>query len=182
MDKKAFRKEVLEKIAALPEEYIASSNRGIYENFISMPEFINAKSIFAYISEKREPDTIRIIEKALEMGKTVALPVSYEGGVMVPKVVKSLDGLEIGLYGIPAPSENSPTLSEDEVDLIIVPAVTFNKSGYRLGRGGGYYDRFLSKAKAISVGLGREELLCDVPLEKHDMSVNYLVTEVCVYK
>ena len=182
MDKKAFRKEVLEKIAALPEEYIASSNRGIYENFISMPEFINAKSIFAYISEKREPDTIKIIEKALEMGKTVALPVSYEGGVMVPKVVKSLEGLEVGLYGILAPSENAPTLSENEVDLIIVPAVTFNKSGYRLGRGGGYYDRFLSKATALSVGLGREKLICDVPLEKHDMPVKYLVTEERVYK
>ena len=66
MDKKSFRKEVLGKIEALSEEYIVSSNEGIYENFISLPEFANAKSIFAYISEKREPDTVRIIEKALE--------------------------------------------------------------------------------------------------------------------
>ena len=182
MDKKAFRKEVLGKIEALSEEYIASSNEGIYENFISLPEFESAKNIFAYISEKREPDTVRIIEKALELKKTVALPVSYDGGVMVPKVIKSLDELEIGKFGIPAPKESAPVLNDEDIDLIIVPAVTFDKNGYRLGRGGGYYDRFLEKSDAFSVGLGREELICDVPLESHDMSVKCLVTEKKAYK
>jgi len=182
MDKKAFRKEVFAKIAALSEEYITSSNNGIFENFISLPEFVNAKSIFAYISEKREPDTVRIIGKALELGKTVALPVSYDGGIMVPKIIKSLDELEIGKFGIPAPKAGAPVLREEDISLIIVPAVTFNKNGYRLGRGGGYYDRFLEKSKAISIGLGRERLLCEVPVEKHDMPVKYLVTECAVYK
>ncbi|MBQ8830393.1 MAG: 5-formyltetrahydrofolate cyclo-ligase [Oscillospiraceae bacterium] len=182
MDKKAFRKEVFEKIAALPEEYIVSSNSGIYENFIALSEFASAKNIFAYISEKREPDTVRIIEKALELGKTVALPVSFDGGIMVPKVIKSLDELEVGKFGIPAPKEDAPVLKEEDIDLIIVPAVTFDRNGYRLGRGGGYYDRFLERSAACSVGLGREKLLCEVPLEKHDMPVKYLVTESKVYK
>lgn len=182
MDKKAFRKEVLVKIAALSEEYISLSNSGIFENVTALPEFVNAKSIFAYISEKREPDTVRIIEKALKLGKTVALPVSYDGGIMVPKVIESLDELEIGKFGIPAPKEDAPVLSEEDIDLIIVPAVTFDKNGYRLGRGGGYYDRFLERSKAVSVGLGREELICQVPREAHDMPVKYLVTESRIYK
>ena len=182
MDKKAFRKGVLEKIAALPEEYIVSSNAGIYENFINLPEFSKAQNIFAYISEKREPDTIKILQKALDLGKTVALPASYDGGIMVPKVIKSFDELEIGKFGIPAPKEDAPNLNENEIDLIIVPAVTFNRQGYRLGRGGGYYDRFLEKSDAFSVGLGREKLICDVPLESHDMAVKCLVTEEKAYK
>ena len=182
MDKKTFRKGILEKIAALPQEYITASNAGIYENFINLPEFAKAQTIFAYISEKREPDTIQIIEKALELGKIVALPVSYDGGIMVPKIVKDLDSLEIGKFGIPAPKEDTPSLDEKDIDLIIVPAVTFNKNGYRLGRGGGYYDRFLEKTHAFSVGLGREQLICDVPLESHDMPVICLVTESGVYR
>lgn len=182
MDKKAFRKSIFEKIAALSEEYIAYSNEGIYENFINMPEFKSAQNIFAYISEKREPDTVRIIEKALEAGKTVALPVSYDGGRMEPRVIKSLSELEIGKFGIPAPKEDALLLSEEDIDLIIVPAVTFNRAGFRLGRGGGYYDRFLERSSAFSVGLGREKLICEVPLESHDMSVDCLVTEKKSYK
>lgn len=182
MDKKAFRKAVIEKISSLSEEYIDFSNDGICKNFINMPEFLNAENIFAYISEKREPDTVKIIEKALSMGKTVALPVSYDGGVMVPKIITDLNGLETGKFGIPAPKEDAPLMSEESIDLIIVPAVTFDKNGYRLGRGGGYYDRFLEHSSAFSVGLGREKLLCEVPLEKHDMPVKCLVTETRVYK
>ena len=165
MDKKTFRKSVLDEIAALPEEYINSSNLGIFENFINMPEFICAQNIFAYISDGREPDTVRIIQKALDMGKTVALPISYSGGQMAPHVITSLQELVPGRFGIPAPPEESPVLSEEDINLIIVPAVTFNRKGFRLGRGGGYYDRFLERSSAFSVGLGRELLIREVPLE-----------------
>lgn len=182
MDKKAFRKSVMDEIAALPEEYIEIANAGIYENFISMPEFINARNIFAYISEKREPDTVMIIQKALDMGKTVALPISYNGGHMEPHVITSISELVPGKFGIPAPGEDSLIMAEEEIDLIIVPAVTFNRQGFRLGRGGGYYDRFLERSDAVSVGLGRERLVREVPLEKHDMAVTCLVTENGIYK
>ena len=182
MDKKAFRKAVLQEIEELSEEYIKASDKGIFENIAALPEFVAAKTIFAYISEKREPDTVRIIRKALEMGKTVALPVSYDGGHMEPRVIKSLDELVTGKFGIPAPQEDAPVLSVEEIDLIIVPAVTFGKDGYRLGRGGGYYDRFLEKFRGFSVGLGREKLVREVPTESHDMPVDCLVTEVEAYK
>ena len=182
MDKKEFRKAVKNEIEELSGEYIEFSDNGIFENFISLSEFKNAKAIFAYISEKREPDTIKIILKALDMGKTVALPISYGNGRMEPRIINSLDELVIGKYGIPAPKDDSPLLKDDDIDLIIVPAVTFNRQGFRLGRGGGYYDRFLEKSTAFSVGLGREKLIREIPLQSHDMSVACLVTENGIFK
>lgn len=182
MNKKECRRAVKNEIEELSEAYIAFSNNGIFENFICLPEFKNAKAIFAYISEKREPDTVKIILKALDMGKTVALPISYDNGRMEPRIIYSLDDLVIGKYGIPAPENDAPILRDEDIELIIVPAMTFNRQGFRLGRGGGYYDRFLEKSKAFSVGLGREKLIREIPLQSHDMSVSCLVTEAGVYK
>ena len=178
MDKKEYRRGVLADIAALPEEYVEESNVGIREHFLAMPEYWQASVIFAYISEGREPDTVGIIQHALASGKTVALPVSLPGGIMEPRVIQSLDELVPGRFHIPAPPESAPLVEEDSIDLIIVPAVTFNENGFRLGRGGGYYDRFLSRSDAVSVGLGRDRLIRDdVPLEAHDLGVACLVTE-----
>lgn len=179
-EKKAFRKGVQAEIAELPEEYLEESNLGLRENFLSLPEFDRARVIFAYISEGREPDTVEILRRALALGKTVALPVSLDNGVMEPRTVKSLEELVPGRFGILAPPAGAPLVAEEEIDLVLVPAVTFNEKGFRLGRGGGYYDRFLSRSGAFAVGLGRERLIREIPLEAHDMSVNCLVTEACI--
>ncbi len=178
MDKKEYRRGVLADIAALPEEYVESSNEGIREQFLAMPEYERASVIFAYISEGREPDTVGIIRQALADGKTVALPVSLDGGIMEPRRIRGLDELVPGRFHIPAPPASAPLVDEESIDLIIVPAVTFNGHGFRLGRGGGYYDRFLARSGAVSVGLGRDRLIRDdVPLEAHDQGVTCLVTE-----
>ena len=182
MDKKTFRKSVLAEIEALPADYIEASNAGIRDNFSALPEFQKAHTIFAYISVGREPDTAGIIKAALDAGKTVALPVSLDGGIMQPRCIHSLSELVPGKFGIPAPPENAPIIDSGEINLIIVPAVTFDRRGFRLGRGGGYYDRFLQGSGAFSVGLGRERLIRPVPLEPHDMSVDCLVTESGVYR
>ena len=91
MDKKEYRKGVLADIASLSKDYLEESNAGIREHFLAMPEYKKASVIFAYISEGREPDTVGIIQNALADGKTVALPVSLAGGVMVPRVIYSLE-------------------------------------------------------------------------------------------
>lgn len=182
MDKKSFRRDVLLEIDSLPPEYIALSDDGLRKNFLSLPEFEKADTIFAYISMGREPDTVHIIKAALAMGKTVALPVSFSGGIMEPRIIHSLSELVPGKFGILSPPDNAPVLKEEDIDLVIVPAVTFDRSGFRLGRGGGYYDRFLARSSAFTVGLGREALIRPVPLEPHDMSVNCLVTEAGVFR
>lgn len=182
MDKKAFRCSVIDEITALPEEYIAESDMGICENFLSLPEFKAARTVFAYISTGREPNTKSIIEKALEMGKTVALPISYSNGIMEPHIIYSLSELVPGKFGIPSPKSSAPLLSENDIDMVIVPAMTFSCNGARLGRGGGYYDRFLKDCAAFSAGLGRERLLKDVPTEAHDIFVKCVVSEKQIYR
>ena len=180
MTKKEFRGILMSRISALDAEYIRSSDRGLFENFVSLEEYERAKTIFAYISCGREPDTVEILNRALADGKTVALPESLPGGIMKARRINSLSELVPGRFGIPAPPEGAEEIAPEDVDLIIVPAVTFDECGRRMGRGGGYYDRYLAASPAFSVGLAREELLTSVPTEEHDMAVACLVTEKTV--
>jgi 5-formyltetrahydrofolate cyclo-ligase len=84
---------------------------------------------------------------------------------------------------IPEPDDAAPRLEPCPGDLILVPALTFDRNGYRLGQGGGYYDRFLSAHDLFSVGLARDVLLLDdVPRESHDQCVSCLVTESCILR
>ena len=114
----------------------------------------------------------------LERGQTVALPISLPEGEMV--FAEYLPGqLQTGrFFGILEPGEDARRLEPADGDLIIVPALAYDRSGYRMGQGGGYYDRYLSARRLFSVGIGRDCLLCDrVIRETHDAPVNCLVTE-----
>jgi 5-formyltetrahydrofolate cyclo-ligase len=179
-EKQTLRRELTEQIAALPDEYITASDNEIFERVIALPEFRRATTIFAYYSVKREPDTHRIIDCALSLGKTVALPESLPQGVMVARRVTADDisKLQPGRMGIPSPPGDAEEIAPSDFDLIIVPAVTFDREGFRLGYGGGYYDRYLPKTTAFTVGLARERILREsVPREAHDVSARCLVTD-----
>jgi len=176
--KHALRRQVRAETDALDDGYIEESNNGIFFNVINMEQFTNANSLMIYYSIDREPDTLRIAETALSMGKTVAFPYCYLGGKMEARAVKALDELVPAMLKIPAPAKSSAYVSPDALDLIIVPALTYDKDGYRLGYGGGYYDRYLEKLSAFTIGIARDKLLCDaLPREAHDIAVSCLVTE-----
>ncbi|MDR2501927.1 MAG: 5-formyltetrahydrofolate cyclo-ligase [Oscillospiraceae bacterium] len=180
-DKKNLRAMRFAAIDALSAEYIASSDAGILENLVSLPEFVRARTIFTYYSIGREPDTHRLIERALRLGKRVALPVSLPRGVMKAVECRDVTALVPGRNNIPEPADTGPETAREELDFIVVPAVSYSRAGYRLGYGGGYYDRFLAGGAVFTAGLAREELLLDnVPVEAHDASVSCLVTETCV--
>lgn len=177
-EKKRLRADALREIDSLPEAYVESSDAGILANLTVLPEFISAGVIMFYYSVDREPDTRKAIESALRQGKTVALPISYGGGVMRAHELTDPGLLTDGLHGIPAPPESARLIDADEIDLVIVPAVNFDAQGYRLGYGGGYYDRFLPGVRAFTAGLARQRLVkSEVPREPHDIPVRCLVTE-----
>jgi 5-formyltetrahydrofolate cyclo-ligase len=177
-EKKRLRSETLREIEALPEVYVASSDAGILANLTALPEFIAASVILFYCSVGREPDTRKAIELAARQNKTVALPAPYRGGKMLAREFVGFDALEDGLYGIPAPPDSARTVEKDDVELIIVPAVSFTADGRRLGYGGGYYDRYLPDSRAFTVGLARQRLVKSyLPSEPHDVPVRCLVTE-----
>lgn len=180
-EKRAFRKDLRRRIAALSEKELEKSDVRIYNNLSRLPEILSAKTVYLYCSTGHEVDTRRLIGFLLERGQTVALPVSLPEGEMV--FAEYLPGqLQEGrFFGILEPGDDAQRLEPADGDLIIVPALAYDRSGYRMGQGGGYYDRFLSTRRLFSVGIGRDCLLCDrVIRETHDAPVDCLVTESCV--
>lgn len=178
MDKKEFRKKVRVDIEGFDEAYIIDSDDGIYRSLTIMPELLAAKTVFIYHSVGREVDTLRLIRFCLAEGKRVALPVTKSLGEMDFAVAASLGSLVPGEYGIPEPPDGSKEAVPEKGDVIIVPALCYDEALYRLGRGGGYYDRFLSGSPAVSIGLCREKLVfSSIPTEAQDVPVDILVTE-----
>lgn len=179
MDKETLRIETKAKIAGFDRVYIEESDCGILRNLISLPEFIAAPRIFSYISIGREADTINFIEYCLKLGKQVALPTDFiDCNMNFALLDCSLSELELGKYGIPAPNPNAERLIPNANDIIVVPALCYDNNFYRLGRGGGYFDKYLSNCRAFSVGICREKLVIpEVPRDIFDISVNCLVTE-----
>ena len=178
MDKKMLRKQVKDEIDTLPDAYIKESDEGIFQQIINLEAFKKAQVIFAYYSVEREPDTINIIQYALREGKTVTLPVCFKGGLMEARAIGDLDELESSAYGLLEPLSSKQIVLPEKLDFIIVPGLTFDLDGYRLGKGGGYYDRYLCKTTAFTAGITRCRLLKDtLPKEAHDIPVDCIVTE-----
>ncbi len=180
--KRAARKELRRRIAALSEKELEKSDIEIYNNLSRLPEVLSAKTVFLYCSTGHEVDTHRIIGFLLERKQTVALPVSLPEGEMVFREYLPGALQEGRFFGILEPGEDARLLEPEDGDLIIVPALAYDRSGYRMGQGGGYYDRFLSSRHLFSVGIGRDCFLCDrVIREVHDAPVDCLVTESGAY-
>ncbi len=178
MDKITLRREMLARTAALSPEYIIESDLGIFENVVTLPEFISAGAVFMYYSFDKEPDTHGLVLRALEDGKTVALPRVLGSGKMEHLRIINPEDTSAGVFGIREPLEWAERVTPKEGDIIIVPAAAYGRDCSRLGRGGGYYDRFLRDTPAFTVGLSREKLLIDhAPEEPHDVRVKCVVTE-----
>jgi len=172
------RRRLHEEVAALPDDYLAYSNEGLYQRAIALKVFADARNIMMFHSVGREADTLKIAKAAFDAGKTVAFPYCFRGGRMQAHAVKSLSELKPAMLGIPAPPDTAPIIAPAELDLIIVPALAYDRTGYRIGYGGGYYDRFLSGIAAYTVGLARERLLlAEMPKEPHDIAVKCVITE-----
>ncbi len=139
-----------------------------------------AEKIFTFVSYGSEIDTIPFIKRALKDGKTTAVPVMLNKGEMVFIEISSLAELTPNKYGIPEPKYNEEKLLiSDSKTLIAVPGLAFDKDKYRIGYGGGYYDRYLSKNEyMVSAGLCYEAQLTEsLPREETDIPVDIIVTE-----
>ena len=176
--KKVLRRELRRRIAALDEKELEKSNEAIYNNLSVLPELQSAKRVFLYLSVGHEVDTRRLIRSLSAAGKTVALPVSLPKGQMVFAEYRE-DALQDGtVIDIPEPDASAARLEPAEGELMIVPALCFDREGFRLGQGGGYYDRYLSGHALFTVGVGRDALLMErVPRGVYDLGVRCLVTE-----
>ena len=128
----------------MPPEIVQKKDQAIYERLISMEQYRRAKTIVVYVSKELEVDTRRLMEKAWEDGKKVAAPRCVENTrLMNMHLITSMDDLQEGAYGILEPKESLPILEDTKNAVCIVPAFCNDYRGYRVGYGGGYYDRYL---------------------------------------
>ncbi|MEM4633721.1 MAG: phosphoribosylglycinamide formyltransferase [Candidatus Anstonellaceae archaeon] len=152
----------------------------IMDRFLRLPQFISSKCVLLYSSKGSEVHTDGIIQSAISLGKKVCLPVTIrEKKALEIFEVKSLEELSPGEFGILEP----PRIEErrvlpSEVDLVVVPGISFDRRGHRIGYGMGYYDSLLSKMKATKVGLAYSiQIASQIPNEPHDVAVDLIVTE-----
>ena len=167
----------------LSDKYKAASSRAICAHLLAMPEYQAADTVFCFVGSAKEIDTRPILEHALRAGKRLCVPLCTAPGIMELRELNSLDDLIPGSYGIMEPKEDSSIVDTDDVDFAILPCLTCNHAGQRLGKGGGYYDRFLSHYRSGTVLLCREKLIRDeIPVEPHDYPVPWVLTEVGMYE
>ncbi len=140
--------------------------------------FKEAKTIMMYISAYKEPETLPIIERLLEQGKRVIVPVSStETNTIVPTYIESLSELTKGAYGIPEPSIIRPVKKED-IEVIVIPGIAFDMHRNRLGFGKGYYDKFLEDMNAKKIALCYDfQIVDDLPADDHDIPMDLILTE-----
>lgn len=175
MNKKDLRRQLIQRRKDMDRNYRQECDILIYNKLISCPEILSAETILTYISTEIEVDTIKFIEKMLETGKTVAVP-RCEGKNMRFIQIKSLGSLVKGAFGIPEPTGNDE-ITDFTNAVCITPALSFNSLGYRLGYGGGYYDRFSERFNGISVGVCYEDFMGEIPVEEFDKPVDILITD-----
>ena len=181
--KRELRREISEAARMLPEDYLRKAGEGLCEMLLSLPEYQTAETVFAFASTDKEPDIWPFLAQTLRDGKRLALPVCTAPGVMECRAVVDLGQLRPGRYGIPEPREGSPLVLPNDIDLAVVPCVTCDREGHRLGHGGGYYDRFLAAYQGAAVCVCPETLLREsVPAEPWDIAVPMVATEKKIYR
>jgi 5-formyltetrahydrofolate cyclo-ligase len=149
---------------------------------VGLDVFRKATVVMLYMAMETELDTTAIALRAFQLGKVVCVPrVDWERRDMHAVEVSSFDDhiMEVDEHGVRMPVGGRLVVPET-IDLVIVPALAYDPSGNRLGRGGGYYDRFLSRLRrsATKVGLAFDvQIIDEVPVEERDVQVDMIVTD-----
>ena len=177
-EKQQLRAIVRRLEAALAPEYKAKSARSIAHRLLAMPEYQEAQTVFCFVGTDREIDTRPILEDALAAGKTLCVPLCTEPGRMESRQITDLHQLVPGRYGLLEPTADAPVVPVDAIDFAVLPCVTCNYLGQRLGHGGGYYDRYLQQITGTQAVLCRTALMCDeIPTEDHDKNMDFVICE-----
>ena len=140
--KSELRKQVLQEMKALSQEQKQAIDQALTERFLQHPFYQEAKIIATYLSFPHEFQTQGLIEQALKDGKKVLIPKTYSKGCM-DFVVYDPQQLVKTSFGLLEPQGDLEVVDASQIDLIHVPGLAFTREGYRIGYGGGYYDRYL---------------------------------------
>lgn len=184
--KKEFRNKVITIRKNQNHDFISSHSSIIVEKLLSMDCIKSAKNIMLYLDFNNEVQTDELVNKLLSLKKIVSSPITIlNERKLIPFQIKDLrNDIQIGTYGIREPKkESSCEVNISDIDIVIVPAVAYDEKCYRLGYGGGFYDRFLENLKdnAITIGIAFDmQIFDEIPKEPHDAQLDYIVTETRV--
>lgn len=186
-EKKRIRKEIKNQFRTIPISDFDAKSKKVLDKLKKLPEWKNAETVLIFLSLPDEIKTEGIINEALEENKKTAVP-RINGNDIVFHYIKSVNSsLIIHPLGIAEPSPSTPVfnpLSADEKTLILVPGLAFDKNCFRLGRGKGFYDKFLSGIdKSVKkIGIGYDfQIVESVPAEDHDFPLDSVITDTSIF-
>ena len=176
IDKKGLRRMMRARNRAVSAEEREAASARIFSRVESSPAFERAHCVAAFCALGDEPATQEVLDRWLMSGRRVVVP-RVEGDEMqfydyAPEAVAS------GAFGIAEPSSQARLCLPSEIDLVVVPGVAFTREGMRLGRGKGYYDKYLAKSdfRAYTVGVGyAHQLTENLPTEPHDRGLEEVI-------
>lgn len=182
MEKTVLRVKIRKDLTDMPFSQIRKSDQAMFQALLALPQVVQARTVSLFWGiTGLEPDTSRLVAQLLEAGKRVCLPRMLAERQMELRQHVPDGPMSMNSFGIWEPTIDCPLVLKEEVDLVIVPALCYDRQGYRLGYGGGYYDRWLSGYTGVTVGMCRDAVLQDhVPVEEHDKPVQAVVTETRV--
>ncbi len=175
LDKKALRRQIKAKKAAMTPEQIDLCGKRLTEKALESELFRNATSLYGYLPYNQEVRTWELLRAAQAAGKRVAVPKVY-GDTMRFLWLDDLDAVSLGYCGIPEPVADEPE-ADDPHALVLMPGLAFDPQGNRMGYGGGFYDKFLAKERehptlALCYGF---QMLPHLETDDHDIPVDQVI-------
>ena len=174
--KAELRKQVLQEMKAIPREQKQAIDQALTEGLLQHPFYQEAKIIAIYLSFPHEFQTQELIEQALRDGKKVLIPKTYPKGRM-DFVVYDPQQLVKTSFGLLEPQGDLEVVDASQIDLIHVPGLAFTREGYRIGYGGGYYDRYLKHFTGHTLSTVYHYQVQDFIPEKHDIPVEEVLID-----
>ena len=174
--KSELRKQVLQEMKALPLEQKQFIDQALTERLLQHPFYQEAKIIATYLSFPHEFQTQELIEQALKDGKKVLIPKTYPKGRM-DFVVYDPQQLVKTSFGLLEPQGDLEVVDASQIDLIHVPGLAFTTEGYRIGYGGGYYDRYLEHFPGNTLSTIYPCQIQDFIPENHDIPVQEVLID-----
>ena len=181
MDKAQLRSKLRNDLLAIQPEQRGQKSRLACKRLVATPQFQTASTVMLFLSLPHEVDTAEAILAAWQSDKIVAVPkVSWEQRHMIPVQINSLDrDISTGASGLRNPTSGAP-VPFGEIDLVVTPGLGFDRKGNRLGRGGGYYDRFFAHEQVNACKCGfafAEQVIDSIPVTDRDQPIDMLVTD-----
>ena len=174
--KAELRKQVLQEMKAIPREQKQAMDQALTDQFLKHPFYQEAKLIASYLSFPHEFQTQELIEQALKDGKKVLIPKTYPKGRM-DFVVYDPQQLVKTSFGLLEPQGDLEVVDASQIDLIHVPGLVFTTEGYRIGYGGGYYDRYLKHFPGHTLSTIYPCQIQDFSPENHDIPVQEVLID-----